>query len=305
MKYSYFRQVLSNYTVIFIVVQWLFLLVIVGFYRSEIHHQQQQTLELSKFFNRHSDWAKSSIQNHTGLAFEQAYERIEAWDYRIEYLDISLEVQELTKCFIEEMKGNTGEGKYCNKGLNINEVLDSYCSELLTLLDEYAYFVDTSDIWAWKERYAPYISFSDSSVLQSAYQNFENKELELNLLKKIENDIRIIENALIHTLTWKITGLCGFPTYQAHISSQEQLWKGDTLHAKFFVTEKAFKLFRIVLENDTINIRTDGMKSFEVIPNANEFYEYQLSGQILQTDGWGKTTSYPFVHDYEVVPKCN
>ncbi len=95
--------------------------------------------------------------------------------------------------------------------------------------------------------------------------------------------------------------MCDRNQFDVTVVAPSYLQQGDTLTASIFFAEKIPVEGRITIgENTLVSGRIDEA-NYQV--KANELGRHQFEGEFLIKTETGETKTYPFTHEYTIVPK--
>ncbi len=301
MLLTYFRYRFRKFVLFLFALQLVVMLVLIAYYQVQIYFQQQERQFVVDLFNAQPQWEDISIDNHTSARLDWMYRMSEIESRNLEFLEKALELRTSTNRFIEEIEAAFVSKKLHELSFKSENIVADYYDLVLEFLESAQ--IDTTDRRILQKACLSIFPLSDNLLLKQQYKDLKDRDTYRAYFEKIKSDIRYIENLWIDYLGFKMRGRClSFP-YRILINAAYRFEQGDTLCLKASFAERIYGKRKVVIENDTLLTNEYGIVKYR--KNAHTIGTHQIKGQILQKDGWGRTTAYPFTHEYTVLPKCN
>ncbi len=302
MRRTYFRQKLKKYALQLFALQGFVivaLLSLLTFQLLQDHHQEKQFFERMEFdYQTFADITYKTNQlkrNLMSLRVEKTH-RAKLW------LD----------CAEKIIKYRGGFDKKIAKAISVPQTkLALSADELLT-----AYFEGVEEI-LFKEHQKIYerldvemeafkdYSLPDYKQVLQQYDYLETPYSKIAYLQKVRSEMLLIEHIAVEYLFSKLPSEpCIYDKYYTHVIAPNRLWQDETTNARITFTENP-KIRRptFIVEGKGVALDADGTAIYQM--KTKKLGKHLLEGKVIMQNNWGKTMTYPFTHEYTVLPKCN
>lgn len=300
----YFRQKVKKNALELLALQGLVIVGLSVFISLEVSQDNSQKMSFMEGLDFDYELFSDFLRKDTGKIVFLMESKIDK-ERRIKPLwDCAKGIQKYTNQYIEELEAET-----VSTGLkspaNLSDFLGKYSDGvggILVELNQGVYGEMYANVPETIEGY----SLSTNEVLLKRYGNLETKTLKNAYINKVKNEVWQFENKLIYHLYNHIPNTCDIGVIKNYVIvlAEKRLWEGETLNARILLARNIeTQSLAVIVGNDTLKRDVDGMGIYKT--KVNGIGKHQLEGKIITENGWGKTQTYSFSHEYTVLPKCN
>ena len=303
---TYFRQKINKYALQLFGLQSLIIMSLLSFiYLQSVEHIQQKE-DLAGLVYQHQEECKLCLESSTEniqYAMEQ-----QAWQLNLghEFVDCASEIRKYTKEVIEGIDKTIASKSITNKDLEEKNLIIKHQAQIVKSLEKLnkqpnGHLLFDQYDWNIVDTLYSHLVSEDKQTLWKQYQDLNTENSYRAYTTELKSDLRVIEKNLVLHLFAKMPSLsCGFAQYNVMVLAPTHIQQGDSATANIFLAEKIPVQGILIVEEDTLSMGKIDLEEYQIPTNKRG--KQTLEGKLISKDAYGKTKTYPFIHEYTVLP---